>query len=131
MEAMVGRSGNARDFLAVVTANALTLPLLRNGCAASAVANSKSTSPLTSAAIAGPPPLYGMCVTLTPANCFSISIDRWLVVPLPLDPAFILPLFLAMAMSSLTFLAGTLGCATSTSGTEDIQLTGTRSLNGS
>src|SRR5688572_22731121 len=57
--------------------------------------------------------------------------ERWLVVPAPFDAAFILPVFFASATSSLIDLAGTLGCTTSTSGVEEIQLTGARSFSGS
>ena len=42
-----------------------------------------------------------------------------------------LALLFASATSSFTDFTGTLGCTTSTSGTEEIQLTGARSLNGS
>ncbi|MNC99154.1 hypothetical protein D3C83_173350 [compost metagenome] len=65
---------------------------------------------------------------MTPVSCFSISIERWLVVPAPLDPALRLPPFLASATSCCGVFAGTLGCTTSTSGVEEIQLTGARSL---
>src|SRR5215813_594037 len=132
MDAIVGRSGNADDFFNVVTASALTLPDFTCGWAASAVANWKSTSPPSMAVIAGPPPLYGIWVRLAPANCLSISSDRWLVVPAPFDAAF-KPFFcfLVSATSSLTDFAGTLGCSINTSGTEDIQLTGCSSFSGS
>ena len=39
--------------------------------------------------------------------------------------------FLTSARNSLRFFTGTLGCTTSTSGTDEIQLTGTRSFSGS
>jgi hypothetical protein len=62
----------------------------------------------------------------------SISIDKWLVVPLPLEATFICPgRFLASSINSLTVFTGTLGCVVNTSGTEDIQLTGARSFTGS
>jgi hypothetical protein len=63
--------------------------------------------------------------------CFSISIDRWLVVPAPLDAAFSAPDRFASATSSFTDFTGTLGCVTKTSGVDVIQLTGARSLSGS
>src|ERR1019366_3354438 len=125
---MVGRLGYALAGLAVVTASALTLPDVTCGAAASAVANSKSTSPLISAEIAGPPPLYDTFTIVAPLACFNISTARKLVVPAPLLPALSFPVFFASAMRSFTDLAGTLGCVTNTSGTEDIQHTGARSL---
>src|SRR5688500_12144260 len=116
MDVMVGRSGNADDFLGVVTASGRTRFDLICGVATGPVANRKSVSPLTSEAMDGPPPLYGTCATLTPASCFSISMERWLVVPAPLDAAFMLPAFFASATSCCGVFAGTLGWTTSTSG---------------
>src|SRR5678815_5086598 len=129
---MVGTSGSIDERFAVVTASTLTLPLFMKGCADNTGTNAMSTSPDSTAVVAGPPPLYGTCVTATPAYCFSISIDRWLVVPMPLDDALNCPArFLASATSSGTLLTGTLGCTTSTSGTEDTHETGSKSLTGS
>src|SRR3989304_177795 len=131
IEFMVGSLGYALAGFAVVTAIALTLPDATCGATASAVPNSKSTSPLISAIIAGPPPLYDTFTMLAPVLCFNISTARKLVVPAPLLPALSLPVVFASPISSFTDLAGTLGCVTSTSGTEEIQLTGASSLMGS
>jgi len=60
-----------------------------------------------------------------------LSGARKLVVPAPLEPAVILALFFARVTSSGTDLTGTVGCTTSTSGTDEIHDTGTRSLTGS
>ena len=46
------------------------------GIDVSAPAKLKSTSPLISATVAGPEPLYGICVAWMPARCFSISSVR-------------------------------------------------------
>src|SRR5688572_9007812 len=131
MEVIVGRSGKAEDFLAVVTASARTRFALSWFEATGPVANSMSVSPLTREPIDGPPPLYGTWVSLMPVDCFSISIERWLVVPAPLEAALRPPVFFASATSSFADFAGTLGCTTRTSGVEEIQLTGARSLSGS
>ena len=80
---------------------------------------------------AAPPPLYGMCTASMPACCFSISIARWLVVPLPFEAALSFPLWrFARATSSPTLFAGTLGCTTRMSGTDETRLTGARSFSG-
>src|SRR3970282_1768703 len=125
---MVARPGNTPDGLSVVTAIGFTLPDLMWGCAASAVANTKSVSPVMTEVIAGPPPLKEMMGSLSPAYWFNISIDRWLVVPAPLL-AGVSWVLLASATRSFTDFTGTLGCVTSTSGTEEIQLIGVKCLN--
>src|SRR4051812_10417088 len=102
---MVGTSGKTDERLPVVTARIRTLPLFMKGCADSTGTNAMATSPDRTAVVAGPPPLYGTCVTCTPAYCLSISIDRWLVVPTPLDDALNCPArFLASATRSGTLL---------------------------
>src|SRR2546426_5111219 len=42
-----------------------------------------ATSPDTVAAVAGAPPLYGICASPIPARPFSRSIVRWCWLPLP------------------------------------------------
>src|SRR5258705_3725278 len=123
---MVGTSGRIDERFAVVTARTLTLPLFMKGCADSTGTNAISTSPDSTAVVAGPAPLYGTWVTATSAYCFNISIERWLVVPTPLEDALNCPArFFASTTSSGTLLTCTLGRLTSTTGIEHTNVTGT------
>ena len=120
------------DGLRVVTASPFRRPLSMCGLTVLNVEKHRSISPARSAIVVGPPPLYGICSSFAPANCESISIAMWLVVPLPLCPPFRPPFWrLDSSISSFTVFAGTLGCSVSTSGTDDVQITGARSFTGS
>src|SRR3954454_23547870 len=68
-----------------VTATGLTCPARTLGSEPGRLSNSKSTRPPSRSVKAGPAPLYGMCVTCTPAMLFIISPDRCKVVPNPAD----------------------------------------------
>ena len=61
-DASVGKAGARRVGAGVVTASAFTLPERKCGIIEIAPAKLKSTSPLINAMVAGPEPLYGMCV---------------------------------------------------------------------
>ncbi|MNV01778.1 hypothetical protein D3C71_919960 [compost metagenome] len=64
--ATVGTSGIEARRLAEVTAMARSLPLWMCGPATTVVSNIMSTCPPITSWIAGPLPLYGMCVNFTP-----------------------------------------------------------------
>src|SRR5882762_1235357 len=118
---MVGTSGAAATRFGVVTASARSLPALAFDTAGGMVENTNVTSPPRIACVAGLLPLYGTCSTSTPAACFSISADRWTMVPLPEEPYEYLPGFdLSSSISSRTLCAGVVGCTTSISGVEAI-----------
>ena len=125
----MGRSAKAADGFGVVTASARAFPALICGDASSPSANWKFTSPLITAIIDSPPPLYGTVVKLSPASCLNISAARWLVLPGTLIAALRTPGFaLASAISSSADFAATPGCTISTSGVVLTQITGARSF---
>src|SRR5450755_3314564 len=84
--AMVGMLGINAERLMVVTAMPLILPPLVCGTALAAVANTSCTCPPTRSIIAGPPPLYGICVILIPAMLLNNSPARCPVPPTPDEP---------------------------------------------
>src|SRR5438067_2199863 len=65
--------------------------------------------------VAGPDPLYGMCVMFTPVTSLKSSPERCVFVPWPEDAKLSWPGFdFASAMTSCRLFAGTDGCSTST-----------------
>ena len=113
----------------MVTASARSLPAFTCGSTAATLANIMSTSPASSAVVAGAPPLYGTWTTFTPAMTLNISPAMWKPLPLLAEAKLSLPgCALASAISSSTFFAGTAGFTTSTNGPVASMLTGSKSL---
>ena len=83
--ATVGTSGAAPERFSVVTAIGRNLPLFTNPIAAGMDTNSNGTWPPRTSVVAGPPPLYGMCSSLTPARRFSSSPAMCEGVPAPTE----------------------------------------------
>jgi hypothetical protein len=82
--------------------------------------------------MAGPVPLYGMCVILMPVMAASSSPARWLVVPMPGEPYWTFPgAALAIPIRSATERAGTEGCTASTLGAIPMRPIPAKSLRGS
>src|SRR2546425_11778538 len=79
---MVGTSGSRLERFGPVYASTRRRPALI--CGAVEVPDIiAATSPDTVAAVAGAPPLYGICASPIPARPFSRSIVRWCWLPLP------------------------------------------------
>src|SRR2546427_13264726 len=79
---MVGPSGSRLERFGPVYASTRRRPALI--CGAVEVPDIiAATSPDTVAAVAGAPPLYGMCASASPARPFSRPIARGCLVPLP------------------------------------------------
>ena len=76
-------SGSALERLAVVTASGRSLPVLMWARASAAVSGIIVDPPASRSFRASGWPLYGTCVSFTPAICASSSPDRWLEVPMP------------------------------------------------
>ena len=96
------------------------------------LSNIMCTWPPSRSATAGPLPLYGMCRMSVLVICVNIAPDMWMLVPLPLEAYVHLPgSFLTRSITSLTLLAGTDGCRTSTLLSETSGATEIRSLFGS
>ena len=89
-------------------------------------------SPLSSPIVAGAPPLYGTWTILTPPMSPTIAPARCVEVPAPPEPKVTWPgRARAIAMSSLTDLAGSDGWPSTTFGPEATRITGSRSRMGS
>jgi len=91
-----------------VTASALNLPDWICATTLAAVAKESWIWPPIRSTIAGPPPLYGMCVIFVPACRLNSSRARCPVPPTPEEPPFSGFVF-ASAISSFTDFAGTEG----------------------
>src|SRR5262249_31009464 len=79
----VGTSGRLTQRVWVATASPRITPACTCACAPGNAVSSKSTVPVSSACVAGPPPLNGMLVMSTPALSLNSSIANCGVVPLP------------------------------------------------
>ena len=87
------------------------------------------TCPARRSVIAGPVPLYGMCVMWMPAAWLNTSKAMCCGVPLPGVLWLSLPgLAFASAINSFRSFAATEGCTTSTIGTEAASATGAKSF---
>src|SRR5207248_800954 len=78
--------GSTSERLALVTANARSLPALTYSMDAGTVPNITCTRPPSRSVSAGASPRYGTWTMLTRAIILNSSPDRWPAVPLPPEP---------------------------------------------
>src|SRR5262249_33686062 len=92
----VGMSGSTSERVAVVTANARSLPLLMYSIDSGIVPNMICTCPPSRSVRAGEPPRQGTCAMSTPAIMLNNSPATWGVAPV-LDDAMLIFFGLALA----------------------------------
>ncbi len=85
VSATVGSSGTAAERFALVTATARNLPDFTCGIADSMLLNISDTWPASRSIVAGAAPLYGICVSLTPAIMLKSSPARCGMPPVLAD----------------------------------------------
>ena len=83
---MGGTSGRALECFVVVTPMPRSLPDFTWGAVAGMLPKISWIWPPRSALIAGPVPLYGICVILIPAIRSKNSVARWVMPPVPVEP---------------------------------------------
>ncbi|MNN54619.1 hypothetical protein D3C81_1694420 [compost metagenome] len=109
--------GSADVRVWLVTASGRSLPALMCWRLEATLAKNSGTCPAMTSVIAGPPPLYGTWSRSTLARCSNSTPDRCCAEPLPDEANATVPGFcFASASTSLTFVAGKAGLATSTLG---------------